>query len=386
MRLLLIFFFFLFANFAPAGEVRTWTNQAGDTIEAEFISQSGNTVTILRTADNRRFRFPLATLSPADQEWLAAQKQPENAGVYIAVGNGLHRMSSNDGLVWSNHVFEKDPGHDQTDLKHIAAGNGAVVVVGGFSKSNILTTRDGVDWLINDFNIGALSGVIFVDGQFYAFGEGARVARSPGGEEWEEVGERDAFRDFLRAEKEAGGLEKTIKSNLRAWRYANGTYVGAGDNSIVATTTDFKDWEFQRLEPRERLRPETDGQAFVLWGGQSLFYSPDGEEWVDVSVDTNDKRISSVEHDGERFLMNTRSGEAWESPDGKAWSKLDGVEFPGFIAALRPDLYYSFKNYWQYTEDLKVSTDGGKTWQSTEIPAPAGVTNILFTEELPALP
>lgn len=376
--------FFVLAFCLPVlllAETRTWTNTEGVSIEAEFVSQQDGNVTILRTADRKRFDLAIESLSQVDQEWLAAQSgatADSGEGIYIAVGNGAHRMSSLDGITWTNHEFLGEPKHDQNDLKAIAVGNGACVTVGGFSKSNIFTTTDGVEWTKNEFNIGVLSGVVFHEGRFLVFGEGGRVAASPDGLEWEEIGDAK-LRDFQNAEKEREGLAEVVKSNIRRWREAGGTFVGAGDNCILVSTRDFENWTFaERLEPRSRLFIGSDGKGFVVHGDQTLHHSTDGVNWTEVTPElAENAKFAGLVHDGERYIANLRDGKAWESADGIEWKEIDET-FPGTIAALRPDLYYSFETYWKPTTDLKRSTDGGKTWESCVLPAPAGITNVIF--------
>jgi hypothetical protein len=367
-------------------EVRTWTNNDGVAIEAEYVSQNDGVVTIQRVADRKTFQISIETLSGEDRQWLSKQNAPtggNSEGIYIAVGNGAHRMSSPDGITWTNHEFIDKPAHDQNDLKAIAVGNGACVVVGGFSKSNIFTTNDGVNWTKNEFNIGVLSGVVFVDDRFLAFGEGGRVAASTDGMEWEQIGDAK-LRDFQNAEKEKLGLSEVIKSNIRRWRHANGIFVGAGDNCIIVSTKDFENWTFaERLQPQSRLFIESDGNGFVVHGDRTLHYSTDGVTWEEVTPEIDEKvKFNSLVHDGERYIVNSRGPDAWESEDGRDWKPVKGEIFPGTLATLRPDLYYSFETYWKYTEDMKRSTDGGKTWESCEIPGPVGVTNVIFAEGL----
>jgi len=370
-------------------EVRTWTNKNGEKTEAEYISHTDQEVMIRRTTDNQVFKFPVTILSDADKEWLEQQGDASagetGEGIYIAVGNGAHRMSSLDGVTWTNHEFIDKPGHDQNDIMDIAVGNGACVAIGGFSRSNIFTTTDGVGWEKSDFNIEALSGVIFHDGRFIAFGIGGRIAASADGYEWKQIGDA-RLRERLKQEAEKLGEEKGIKSIIRSWAESNGTFVGSGDNGFLIVTKDFENWEFPpRIEPRSRLFIASDANGFVVKGSQALHHSPDGLTWTDVTPDIGDQKFNSIVHDGEKFLANTNKDEGWVSKDGIAWEKVDGT-FPGHLAALRPDLYYAFQNYWKFTEDLKRSTDGGKTWESCELPAPVGITHITFAEGLPAFP
>lgn len=371
----------LFFGGLGISEERNWTNLQGRTIRAAFVSQVEGLVKI-RNAKGE-FEVEISSLSEADQTWLReqAQKSPTGGGVYIAAGHGGHRMSSIDGLNWTHHEFWDKPAHNQNDLKAIAAGNGICVVVGGFSKSNILTTTDGIAWHRNEFNIGVLSGVFFVDDRFIVFGESGRVGASTDGMIWELIGD-GKLRDFQNKEMEELELDKPVKSNIRRWRYANDTFVGVGDNCIAVSTQDFETWKFTRtIEPRSRLFIESDGKGFVAHGDRTLHYSVDGHEWKQVTPEIDDKtRFLTLTHDGERYILNSRTGNGWESSDGQNWKAISGATFPETIAAIRPDLLYSFSIYWKYTEDLKVSRDGGKSWQSTKIPAPTGVTCVVHAK------
>lgn len=316
--------------------------------------------------------------------WLAAAETP---GIFIAAGNGLHRMASNDGITWTRHQFVEKPGHNQNDLKALAAGTGVAVAVGGYSRSNILTTRDGAEWHKNDFNAGVLSGVMFVGDRFLAFGESGRVIESADGYQWKLIAEAGT-KEHLAAEAEKLGEPGPIKSHIRDWRHAGGRFVGSGDNGFLIATTDFKTWTYPpRIEPRSRLYIETDGRSFVVVGEFTLHHSADGLQWRNVTPKLPDgAKFGTLVHDGSRFLVNTRKGQGYESADGVTWSEIQGATFPGTLAAPKPGRLYSFATYWQYTEDLKYSTDGGKSWQSARLPAPAGVVRILHAPELPKLP
>lgn len=315
------------------------------------------------------------------QSILTAVSPVPGNGVYIAVGNGAHRMSSLDGITWTNHLFVDKPGHNENDIKDIAVGNGICIAIGGFSKANIFVTRDGVQWEQNPFNIGVLSGVIFHKGKFYVFGEGARVAASEDGEQWETVGQAN-FKEHLAAEAEALGMTGRLKSNIRAWAEVDGTFVGSGDNGVLVVTQDFEDWVYPpRIQPLSRCYIESDANGFVVRGDRTLSHSSDGQTWTDVTPPIDEgTRFVSITHDGERFIVNTRNKEGWGSKDGIQWELIDKATFPGNITALRPDLYYSFQPSWQYTEDLLRSTDGGKTWEHCKLPGPVGITNMIFAE------
>lgn len=381
-------FIFLLALATLPLHARTFTNAQGVRVEGEIQKVQDSQVT-LKLANGRVVSFEIALLSKADQEhvraWnLASQGQ---SGIYLAVGNGLHRLSSPDGITWSHHQFAGKPAHDQNDLKSLATGNGVAVAVGGFSKSNILTTRDGVEWHINDFNAGVLSGVIFVNDAFHAFGESGKVIRSKDGRKWEVIGDART-REHLTAEAQKLGEAGPIKSNIRDWREAGGRFVGSGDNGFLITTTDFQKWEFPpRIEPRSRLYLSTNGSGFVVVGEATLHHSADGLEWKNVTPELPEgTKFGSLVFDGKRYLVNTRKGTGYESADGIEWKELKGVTLPGTLAAVRPDLLYSFETYWKPTENLQYSTDGGKSWKSATLPAPAGVTRIIRADLSAAKP
>ena len=62
----------------PENLVRTWTNQDGRTMKAEFLSATPNDVTVRRD-DGRVFTIALAKLSAADADWV--RSRPAQNGV-----------------------------------------------------------------------------------------------------------------------------------------------------------------------------------------------------------------------------------------------------------------------------------------------------------------
>jgi hypothetical protein len=62
-----------FASFSAPLHARTWTDTQGRTLEADFISATATDVTLRRTADARTFVLPLATLTPADRDFISTQ-------------------------------------------------------------------------------------------------------------------------------------------------------------------------------------------------------------------------------------------------------------------------------------------------------------------------
>lgn len=303
-------------------------------------------------------------------------------GYFVSIGNGAHRMYSKDGVTWTDHAFVGKPGHDQNDLKGLAHGNGMTVVIGGFSKSNIFVTEDGKKWEKIKFNIGVLSGVIFHKKQFYVFNEGGRIASSKDGKKWKKLTDAKVGA-WAKEEAKKLGLDK-LKSNIRMWKFANDTFVGAGDNGVVCTTKDFKKFTIQKVGGDvQRFRLASNGKAFVavdnIKAAQKAFYSTDGIEWKDISPKLSGReKIKDVVFDGERFILKIQNY-GLESTDGKNWKKIKNATFPGTLITT-PKAYFSAGPWYRYTKDPKVSFDKGKTWKDCKFPADAAMRYVLYIE------
>jgi hypothetical protein len=302
---------------------------------------------------------------------------------FLAIGNGAHRMKSTDGVNWQHHQFDGKPGHDQNDLKAIARGNGLIVVVGGFFKSNIFITKDGENWEKSNHNIGVLSGVVFENGRFYIFNEGGNMASSIDGIKWEKLC-GPVVADWAKEEAKRQGIEK-LKYNIRMWKYAGGTFVGAGDNGITCATKDFKEFSIQQHKPGElkRFALESNGKVFVAVdnnGGKYAYASNDGVNWKDITPPLTEKeKIKDIVFDGERFILKVQDY-CLESIDGFNWKKINGATFPGTLI-VTPQAYFSAGPWYAYTDKPKVSFDKGKTWKECKFPAPAAMRYVMYVKE-----
>lgn len=95
----------LLISFSLAGEMRTWTNQGGRTIEAEILSLDGDTAT-LKMTNGREYEVPLSSLSDADatfalqwkaeQDALARAPRPKTEPVMAKPGKVLYHSSLNE--------------------------------------------------------------------------------------------------------------------------------------------------------------------------------------------------------------------------------------------------------------------------------------------------
>lgn len=291
-------------------------------------------------------------------------------------------MYSKDGITWEAHEFAGKPGHDQNDLKAIAHGNGITVVVGGYFKSNIFNTTNGKTWEKSKFNIGVLSGVVFEEGQFTIMNEGGNMARSKDGKKWKQVS-KNIIGPWAKEKAKELGIEK-LKYNIRMWKFANGTYVGAGDNGVICTTSNFKKFDMQK-SPGEikRFRLASNGSVFVAVdgsGGKYASYSSDGKTWTPIDVKLNGKeKIKDILFDGERFILKVQDY-GLESSDGKNWKKIKNATFPGTLI-VTPKAYFSAGPWYKYSEKTKVSFDKGKTWKDCKFPAKAAFRHVLYIED-----
>ncbi|MCM8527558.1 MAG: hypothetical protein NE327_13640, partial [Lentisphaeraceae bacterium] len=287
-----------------------------------------------------------------------------------------------DGITWEAHEFAGKPGHDQNDLKAIAHGNGITVVVGGFFKSNIFTTVDGKSWEKVNYNIGVLSGVVFEDGKFTIMNEGGNMAQSKDGKKWKQVA-KNIVGPWAKEEAKRLGMDK-LKSNVRMWKYANGTYVGAGDNGVICATSDFKKFDLQKSPGDvKRFRLASNGKVFVAAdnnGGKYACYSSDGKKWTSIDVKLSGReKIRDIVFDGERFIMKIQDY-GLESTDGKSWKKIKNATFPGTLI-VTPKAYFSAGPWYKYTDKPKVSFDKGKTWKECKFPAQAAMRYVLYIED-----
>ena len=304
------------------------------------------------------------------------------AGYYISIGNGAHRMYSEDGITWTDHHFLGKPGHDQNDLKAIAHGNDVTIAVGGFSRSNIFITPDGKSWEKSKFNMGVLSGVIFENKKFYIFGEGGKMVSSKDGEKWK-ILTKNVVGDWAKEEAKRQGIDR-LKSNVRMWKFSNGSFVGAGDNGVVCQTKDFKKFNIQQLKGVGRFRLAAGNGYFVAADnnkpGKKAFYSNDGIKWEEISlkIDERDK-IRDVVFDGERFILKL-SKICYESKDGQSWKKIKRGSFPGTLIT-SSKAYFSAGPWYRYTDKPKVSFDKGKTWKDCKLPAQAAMRYVIYVED-----
>ena len=77
-------------------EMRIWTSVKGDTIEAELVDKTGDTV-ILKTTEGKQLRIPVSGLSEADHEYLLSAVPPK---LKVTVKVDVDREKEGDGYYY----------------------------------------------------------------------------------------------------------------------------------------------------------------------------------------------------------------------------------------------------------------------------------------------
>jgi hypothetical protein len=100
----LILGFVLALSTVTAGENRTWTDAKGNTLAAEYLESTSQTVT-LRTPDLRNIKVKIGDLSEVDRKYIADLKEKErqaNLITPIIKGEIVVRINNWSSLGWSN--------------------------------------------------------------------------------------------------------------------------------------------------------------------------------------------------------------------------------------------------------------------------------------------
>ena len=113
MKSILISFIalFLMASVkAGAGSIRQWTSTDGRTIEAQLVSATDDSVTLIRNADQKQMTIPLTMLSEADREFTHEALKAQEAAEELAAQYQPELFSSME-LVYEDN-FDTDGPHD----------------------------------------------------------------------------------------------------------------------------------------------------------------------------------------------------------------------------------------------------------------------------------
>jgi hypothetical protein len=241
----------------------------------------------------------------------------EARGLFVAVGYGGRRMSSQDGRAWENEVRWSDVAADDDNvLFNVAYGLGRFVAVGGgATKGRIVTTRDGKTWRELPVLRSRVATIVFARDRFIAARDGELLC-SMDGEKFE-AGEKLDWKGSIHARRAAwgdgeGGSRCVIIGDVDLWEsgqhvswrastsdgsrftsraldtpavrdvaYGSGHWVVVGPDGLIESSHDGQVWRQRLSEPGEDFsRVVWTGTRFLVSGGKTLWASPDGVNWT----------------------------------------------------------------------------------------------------------
>ena len=307
--------------------------------------------------------------APQAVDTLPAQAQQEakpqtppltRGGMFIAVGYGGRRMSSADGVTWTNDTeWEADGGDDNFCLFSVAFGKGKFVAVGGgASVGHIMTTRDGKTWKEVAAEHTRVTPVLFGNSRFVA-GSGRDFLISDDGETWKKGGalvydrglyyRRGVFGNGIfvfcgdvdiAAGQPRGGWRAATKDgvkieafvtdlpNTRSVAFGAGRFVMVGEHGYRGVSTDGKTWE-TLSDPAEDFHwVFWTGKQFVL-GASKTYLSADGLHWTlaERSVPCEPQCAVAGQYVGVSWKTNL-----WHSEDALTWKPVSTLGTNAFTS------------------------------------------------------
>ncbi|QDT38641.1 hypothetical protein [Stratiformator vulcanicus] len=301
----------------------------------------------------------------------AAFAQSEREGLFVAVGYGGRRMSSNDGIHWENiQEWKAEGGDDSDNLMSAAFGNGMFVVTGGggwsreTQKGHILVTRDGKNWkavehdALNNRVIPVVFGndrfVVGMPGGGWGKGSFSYLASSTDGETWKQGAKlewpydggmqrrRGAFGNGVFVISGNGGPGNSIHwvattpdgetithfqgemDPMSDLTFGAGKFVTVGKDGLRLYSEDGQNWEKGTPALKENFRNVVwTGKAFVAGGQGDSYYSEDGIDWLKFPA----KIPCSIIYADEKIGIGTQwRGKMWYSLNGTDWQRAEGDE------------------------------------------------------------
>lgn len=281
---------------------------------------------------------------------------------FVAVGYGLRRLVSDDGIAWRNEQVDPDPEHAKLKnflLRGVAYGKGMIVAVGGSSTSRILVSADAKEWKDVSVEQNFIGDVAFGNDLFVAVGY-QRAMTSKNGTEWSSpVPLRDA--------------------SWRRIEFGNGRFVAVGrpsskdpESGCVSTSTDGAKWT-STIVPG-KLSPNDiafgNGVFVIVGDGGLRETSKDGVAWANRVTGEKDESLTNIAWTGKEFIASGNRG-AYTSPDGVAWTKA-AMKLPSRYAVGNGMFVGCSAGRMSYSKD-------GKTWMPAKTDGTLQITKIIYT-------
>ncbi len=225
---------------------------------------------------------------------------PPGDPVWVAVGNGALRMSTQDGAQWTMEGPEAD-----LTLRGVGWGDGQFIAVG--NGTLVMRSPDGVTWdeqfLPEDGQW--LGAVAYGDGRWVAAGGVGRTYHSD-----------DDGATWTRHETPLPGA-------CRRLSYAEGRFVAVGDGGMIASSADGLTFE-------PHVQPDTERFTELAWSAglwvavvtpvngnpSACFSSADGLDWTPCPVDATTRAVFA-HPDG---VVVTGDGGYWLATDTETFT------------------------------------------------------------------
>lgn len=285
---------------------------------------------------------------------------PVGDPLFVAVGYGGRRISSPDGITWSNDVIVDPAGGDDNNLfRGIGFVGGQWVAVGGSSAGQIATSPNGKDWTFQTPGTAWLADVVELGGTLItAGGNGLRQRSVDGGVTWTD--QAPYYAGHFRAIAAGNGVAVAVGH----------TYGMNVDHGLISTTTDGANWSPESVDDGPPFGSIVFGDGiFVAAGDDRCWLSNDAHNWSDCTGVTGGNLDRVVFVNGE-FLIGNPSG-YFHSTGGARFTHTDSQHHP--VSAYGQGLYVAL----EWPDHIFTSPDLSTWTEQTHDPGPAFVEVVL---------
>ncbi|MEY3240756.1 MAG: hypothetical protein RIR11_2194, partial [Bacteroidota bacterium] len=234
-------------------------------------------------------------------------------GKYVAAGDDLKYISSNDGVNWADEgTIDVAPGATVYDITWISSvdrwvastnvglfmdakiytsasatsgtwtqsstgltnatalkfANNFNNIIATTGEGKLLKSTDGINWTIQDISsvwggTSAINGIVYGGNQWVIVGSGGRIATSPNGNTWT-------------LQSSPTGL------SLQAIAYDFGRYVAVGPNNLAVWSTNGINWTAATIGVASTFNDIAygNGRFYAVGANGAIVSSPDGVTWT----------------------------------------------------------------------------------------------------------
>lgn len=239
----------------------------------------------------------------------------------VAVGYGGRRMTSADGIMWTDDVIVDPMGGDDDNLfRGVGFDGKQFIAAGGSAAGQIATSPDGKTWTFRPPGTSWLADVVPLGAALVTAGGNGLRQRSI-----------DAGATWIDATPYYAGHYRGIASGKGVAVAAGHTY-GNSTVGLSSTTTDGKTWTAEVTGGssfHSIAFGDVAGGVFVAAGEDRCSTSPDGAAWTPCAGTTGGGFDHVVFANG-MFILGNASG-YFTSTDGATFQHLD-AEHHGVVA------------------------------------------------------